>query len=185
MAFGVLNGAFCIIKRLLTYHGHSLSASLVLHRGVGFVNYVERSSAMKAMQQLQGSRTPEGRQLHITVQAPRAVRAAAAAAAASAGGGGVAGVHHGPLAVDLGSSAGLQPAVLPSGVRLQLVGQPTDLGAMLQQHQAQLSTPTAVVPFTLPYGTTLIASHTHGGLPLLTQLQPATLHPLPAPPRQQ
>ncbi len=50
-----------------------------VRRGVGFVNYVDQASAMRALQQLDGTRTPEGRQMHITLQAPRAVRAAAAA----------------------------------------------------------------------------------------------------------
>ncbi|GFH15682.1 hypothetical protein HaLaN_11954, partial [Haematococcus lacustris] len=38
------------------------------------------AGAMAALQQMQGARVAEGRQLHITLQAPRAVRAAAAAA---------------------------------------------------------------------------------------------------------
>lgn len=56
---------------------------MVHRRGVGFVNYVDQASAVRALQQLHGTRTPEGRQLHITMQAPRAVRAAAAAANAT------------------------------------------------------------------------------------------------------
>ncbi len=54
------------------------------HSGVSFINYVEPACAIAAMHQLHGTRISEGRHLHITLQAPRAVRAAAAAAAAAA-----------------------------------------------------------------------------------------------------
>ncbi len=56
------------------------------YRGVGFVNFVDAQCAVKAMQQLHGTRTSEGRFLHVSLQPPRAVRAAAAAAAQLAAG---------------------------------------------------------------------------------------------------
>jgi len=55
-------------------------------RGVGFVNYADGVSARRALTQLQGIRITEGRPLSITLQAPRAIRAAAAAAQAVMGG---------------------------------------------------------------------------------------------------
>jgi len=54
-------------------------------RGVGFVNFADQASAVRALQQLHGTRIADGRVMHITLQAPRAVRAAAAAANAVTG----------------------------------------------------------------------------------------------------
>jgi len=47
-------------------------------RGVGFVNFLDQQDSLCAMQQLHGSRISDGRQLHISLQAPRAVRVAVA-----------------------------------------------------------------------------------------------------------
>ncbi len=47
-------------------------------RGVGFVNFVEKEAALKAMQQLHGFRIREGHHMHITVQRSRAERHARA-----------------------------------------------------------------------------------------------------------
>jgi len=52
-------------------------------RGVAFINYVDQPSARRAMQSMNGVRMAEGRQLQITLQAPRAVRAANACASAA------------------------------------------------------------------------------------------------------
>lgn len=60
---------------------------LSLHRGVGFVNYRDHDEAVRAIQQLNGTRIGVGRQLQVALQAPRAVRAAAAANASAVVGG--------------------------------------------------------------------------------------------------
>lgn len=45
-------------------------------KGVGFVNFVHREAALRAMIQLQGHRIGERRHLHLALQAPKAIRKA-------------------------------------------------------------------------------------------------------------
>ncbi len=132
-------------------------------RGVGFVNFVEKEAALKAMQQLHGFRIREGHHMHITIQRSRSERHARAKEQSRT---------KLQLQSTLQQLQSLQPGQQPYSplmAQVNSVLQPPIITTDLTPQVMALNTPTLSAPITTPLVTQTQGLMSQQGQPFMTQ----------------